>query len=138
LVLFKITPSFHQEQAAAVADGNIIPAGSSESEGESEDDSSSESEGEESEDEPMVDCDPEEAEKQYKREKVVRKAFHSVFKRVDQFSVEEIPEKLMEVNVKNFTPQMCGYASLRGFAKNQPKTVFRYSKTTGVIQAPKS
>lgn len=72
---------------------------------------------------------PEEAEKQYKREQLVRKAIKHVLTKVPEgFALDDLPKQLEAVNVKGFNPKTCGYPTLEKFVKRQPDRVLKYNK----------
>merc|ERR1712194_174132 len=102
------------------ADGNAD--GSDNGEGEEDDESDSSDEGDEID--PASEVSPEEAEKQFKREQIVRKGLRHVLMKLDDnekkdgIPFDTIPSLLNTV-VKGFTPELCGYGSLYRFLKNQ-------------------
>ena len=79
--------------------------------------------------------DPEEAAKQYKRERIVQKAILHLFERKfpHGFPLEELPALLEKIKVSNFKPQALGYESLHEFARKQPRALIRYDKYKGMI-----
>lgn len=98
-----------------------------ESSEESEADSSDESDGD------IPDMSEEqrlEAERQYKRETIVRKAILHLFesKFPEGFPLELLPEYLAKIKVTNFKPESLGYLNLHDFARKQPRDVIYYSK----------
>jgi len=114
------------------------PANESDDDEDSDDeDSDAESASDEEDDAIAEKATPEEAEKQFKREKLVRGAIAKILEKNGPFSLEELPKVLETVGVKSFTPQICGYATLRKFAKSQPKKYIRFDKTTNVETAEK-
>ena len=113
--------------------GVEVEEASSSEESSSEDDSSSdESESSSDEDDipDMTDTQKEEAEKQYKRELIVRKAILHLFetKFPDGFPLEDLPENLARIKVMNFKPESLGYTSLHEFARKQPRDALFYDK----------
>lgn len=108
-----------------------------------DDDSDDESDGSDSESdsgsEPakatVVVDDPEEAAKQYKRERIVQKAILHLFEQKfpHGFPLEELPALLEKIKVSNFKPQSLGYESLHEFARKQPRALIRYDKYKGMI-----
>jgi len=82
--------------------------------------------------------DPEEARKQYKREEVIRQAVrHILLNRPAGFPLDELYALLESVNVKNFSPEKCGYSSLERFARNQPRDVLVYDTISNVVRPPR-
>jgi hypothetical protein len=134
---------FHSELEAKLADGSIkIEDKKPEPEEEDSEESSSDDEEDDDEDDEKKELTPEEleeAEKQYKREKIVRKAIKHLLttKHKEGFQLDALPELLEGIKVKNFTPAMCGYKSMEDFAKKQPERLFRYSKSKKLIRPPK-
>jgi hypothetical protein len=102
---------------------------SEESDHSSDDDSVSDSDDED--DIPdMTDEQRNEAEKQYKRELIVRKAILHLFesKFPEGFLLEDLPEYLARIKVVNFKPESLGYSSLHEFARKQPREAIFYDK----------
>lgn len=133
---------FHQDLATTAAEAGPTsveaerseekPAGhSSDSETEEE-----ESESESEDDGPEV--EPEEMERQGKREKIMQKAIVLLLKEKckEGFPLSEFEQKLEMVNVKNFAPEKCGYKSLEKFVKGQPLKVLKYDRKTQMILPP--
>jgi hypothetical protein len=106
-----------------------------ESEHSSDDDSVS-SEGEEDDIPDMTEDQKLEAEKQYKRELIVRKAILHLFetKFHDGFPLDELPEYLARIKVMNFKPESLGYSSLHEFARKQPREAIFYDKAAKYIR----
>lgn len=105
-----------------------------------DDDEEEDDDGEESEEDPAQSKDPDEAEKQFKREQAVGKAIKVILSKPENqegFKLEDLPEKLASVNVKNFSPQICGYSTLERFVRKQPERHLRYKKSTQMILPPK-
>lgn len=77
-----------------------------------------------------------EAEKQYKRETIVRKAILHLFesKFPDGFPLDQLPEYLAKIKVTNFKPESLGYTSLHDFARKQPRDLIYYNKDQKVIK----
>ena len=99
--------------------------------GRSSDEDSVSSSGEEDDDIPdMSDEQRLEAERQYKRELIVRKAILHLFesKFPEGFPLEELPEYLAKIKVLNFKPESLGYTSLHEFARKQPREAIFYDK----------
>ena len=104
---------------------------SSESNNSSDDDSvSSSDEDGEDEDEDMTEEQKQFAEKQYKRELIVRKAILHLFENKfhEGFPLDELPEYLSRIKVVNFKPESLGYATLHEFARKQPREAIFYDK----------
>jgi hypothetical protein len=105
--------------------------------GDDEDDES-ESSDEEEEDEfdsdsdlpDMTDDQKVEAEKQYKRELIVRKAILHLFESrfPEGFPLDDLPDVLARIKVVNFKPESLGYATLHEFARKQPRDAIYYDK----------
>ena len=97
----------------------------------SSDEDSVSSEGENDDDIPDLSEEQKlEAEKQYKRELIVRKAILHLFetKFPDGFPLDELPEYLARIKVTNFRPESLGYSSLHEFARKQPREAIFYDK----------
>mmetsp|Transcript_21398 Transcript_21398/g.47420 ORF Transcript_21398/g.47420 Transcript_21398/m.47420 type:complete len:283 (-) Transcript_21398:72-920(-) len=114
---------------------------SEDSDDEDEDDEESdddEEEDEEDEDELEV-VDPEEAERQGKREKAVQKAIRLILSRKcpEGFPLSEFAEKLEMVGVQNFAPEKLGYRSMEKFVRGQPEALLRYSRKAQMIRPPR-
>ena len=77
-----------------------------------------------------------EAERQYKRELIVRKAILHLFesKFPQGFLLEDLPEYLARIKVTNFKPESLGYSSLHEFARKQPREAFFYDKGHKMIK----
>jgi hypothetical protein len=71
-----------------------------------------------------------EAERQYKRELIVRKAILHLFetKFPDGFPLDQLPDHLAKIKVVNFKPESLGYLTLHDFARKQPRDVIFYQK----------
>jgi hypothetical protein len=84
----------------------------------------------------MTDEQKMEAEKQYKRELIVRKAILHLFesKFPDGFPLDELPEYLARIKVVNFRPESLGYSTLHEFARKQPREAIFYDKGTRYIR----
>jgi len=108
------------------------PAKAKESDDDSDDSDSDSSSDEEKA--PVVE-DPEEAAKQYKRERIVQKAILHLFEQKfpHGFLLEELPQMLAKIQVNNFKPQSLGYESLHEFARKQPRGLIRYDKYKGML-----
>ena len=78
----------------------------------------------------MTDEQRNEAEKQYKRELIVRKAILHLFesKFPEGFLLDDLPEYLARIKVVNFKPESLGYSSLHEFARKQPREAIFYDK----------
>lgn len=96
----------------------------------SDEDSVSSSDDEEEADDNMTEEQKQTAEKQYKRELIVRKAILHLFenKFPEGFPLEELPEYLARIKVVNFKPESLGYATLHEFARKQPREAIFYDK----------
>ena len=118
-----------EEKARRAAAGDAEDADDSESEHSSDNDSVT-SEDEEDDIPDMTDEQKLEAEKQYKRELIVRKAILHLFesKFPDGFPLDELPEYLARIKVTNFRPESLGYSSLHEFARKQPREAIFYDK----------
>jgi hypothetical protein len=92
----------------------------------------------EEDDDDAEEVDAEEAERQFKREKAIRKAIQFLLKEKckEGFPIEELPAKLETVKVQGFTPEKCGYKTLEKFVRGQPDKVLRYRKKTKMILPP--
>ena len=114
------------EKKLKVKNGDI----DEESEANSSDDDSVSSSGEEDDIPDMSDEQKVEAERQYKRELIVRKAILHLFesKFPEGFPLEELPEYLAKIKVMNFKPESLGYISLHEFARKQPREAIYYDK----------
>lgn len=115
------------------------PEKEDEPESEDDDEDEEEEDDEEEEEDPAAAKDPDEAEKQFKREQAVGKAIKLLLTKhfPDGFKLDELPEKLSSVNVKNFSPQICGYSTLDRFVRKQPEKILRYKKSAQMILPPK-
>ena len=94
-------------------------------------DEDSVSSSEEEEDIPdMTDEQKQTAEKQYKRELIVRKAIMHLFenKFPEGFPLDDLPDCLARIKVVNFKPESLGYATLHEFARKQPREAIFYDK----------
>ena len=82
---------------------------------------------------------PEEAEKQYKREKLMRGAIVKCLEKQGPFLLEELPKVLESATppVKGFSPKICGYSTLKKFIKSQPRKYMKYDKATGMVNPGK-
>ena len=78
----------------------------------------------------MTEEQKQEAEKQYKREVIVRKAILHLFESrfPEGFPLDDLPEVLARIKVVNFKPESLGYASLHEFARKQPRDAIFYDK----------
>lgn len=96
----------------------------------SSDEDSVSSDGEDDDIADMSEEQKQEAEKQYKRELIVRKAILHLFetKFPDGFPLDELPEYLARIKVVNFRPETLGYSSLHEFARKQPREAIFYDK----------
>lgn len=123
------------DKKAKLKNGQVEEYSSSEeSSSESDDDDSSDDSDDDSSDEDdipdMNDKQKEEAEKQYKRELIVRKAILHLFetKFPDGFPLDDLPDNLARIKVMNFKPESLGYTSLHEFARKQPRDALFYDK----------
>jgi hypothetical protein len=120
-----------EEKTRRTNAGEPIEDGDMEDESDhSSDEDSVSSEGEEDDIPDMSDEQKLEAEKQYKRELVVRKAILHLFesKFPDGFPLDELPHYLACIKVLNFRPESLGYSSLHEFARKQPREAIFYDK----------
>ena len=78
----------------------------------------------------MDDTQKLEAEKQYKREVIVRKAIIHLFeaKFHDGFPLEDLAANLEKIKVMNFKVESLGYTTLHEFARKQPREAIFYDK----------
>ena len=78
----------------------------------------------------MDDAQKLEAEKQYKREVIVRKAILHLFesKFHEGFPLEDLAVNLEKIKVMNFKVESLGYTTLHEFARKQPREAFYYDK----------
>ena len=118
------------------SDSDAGPAASSSESDDSSDDSDSDSD----EEFKKAEVSAEEAEKQFKREKLVRGAVVKALERFPRatddsgskggFLVAELPDVLASnaQPVKGFKPEICGYSSLEKFAKAQRGPLKKYMK----------
>ena len=116
------------------ANGGGEQSGTDEDDDDDEDDEDEDSEdedGDESDDMPdMTEEQKSLAEKQYKRELIVRKAIVHLFesKFPEGFPLDDLPEYLARIKVVNFKPETLGYSSLHEFARKQPREAIFYDK----------
>jgi hypothetical protein len=137
---------FHQDLKRSAA---RAPASSSGGGGEAaaapdddDDDDDEDEDDEESsdeEDDQVEAVDPEEFEKQGKREKIIQKALRHMLKEKfqDGFPLSELEEKFKSVNVSGFSPEKLGYKTTEKFIKNQPESICRYKKKEQFVLPPK-
>ena len=105
--------------------------------GENSSDDDSVSDSDEDDDIPdMTEEQRNEAEKQYKRELIVRKAIVHLFesKFPEGFLLDDLPEYLARIKVVNFKPESLGYSSLHEFARKQPREALFYDKANKMLK----
>eukprot|EP00026_Physarum_polycephalum_P002071 Phypoly_transcript_02075.p2 GENE.Phypoly_transcript_02075~~Phypoly_transcript_02075.p2 ORF type:complete len:302 (-),score=108.83 Phypoly_transcript_02075:2012-2917(-) len=84
--------------------------------------------------EEMTEEDKAQAERFAKREQVVQKSLYKLLQKEPKgISVEEVAEKLAEMGVKNFRPDVVGYKTLHEFFDSQPEVLLRYEADAHMI-----
>lgn len=131
--LAKAAESSSQKGHEAVCEAAPNPVEEEEDEEEEDEADSSEEEGDVVDE--AADVSAEEAEKQLKREQLVRKALRHVLLKSGPFALDEMP-KAMESVVKGFAPEILGYSSLRKFAKQVPKKFMIFDKKENMCHPP--
>lgn len=103
-----------------------------------EEESEPEEEEESSEEDPAEAATLEEARRQQRREELVAGALRCLFERRPGAAVrlDDLPELLASVNVRNFSPRLLGYSTLERFARAQPRELLLYDARSRTIWPP--